>query len=203
MILTIASRDSNTAEARLTRIRLTKDSRSTPRKVTPRKVGRWRVPNPHIQASPAPVQPANQPSSHYRLPLGREGQSVRINWNVNFRFSSFSPAASWSCFFPLIIPHHYFCLSFWYYSSSLVLTPWLRTIVKPLWRLPPSEAQKTLRSSTNISQTKNVALKSPKISLKNKGYFGDLRATFLRSLLENYFSMSFWVSWGFWVTGAL
>ena len=56
-------------------------------------------------------------------------------------------------------------------------------------------SKKPSGSSTNISQTKNVALKSPKISLI-KGYFGDLRATFLRPLLENYFSMSFWVSWG-------
>ena len=87
------------------------------------------------------------------------------------------------------------------HAAKVLLSRRFRTIVKPLWRLPPSKA-KTLRSSTNISQTKNVALKSPKISLI-KGYFGDLRATFLRSLLENYFSMSFWVSWGFWVTGAL
>ena len=50
---------------------------------------------------------------------------------------------------------------------------------------------------STMSQTKRVALKSPKISLI-KGHLGDLKATFLY-----YVSMSFWVSWGFWVTGAL
>ena len=47
---------------------------------------------------------------------------------------------------------------------------YFRTIVKPLWQLAPSEAKKP----SNISRTKNVALKLPKISL-TKGYFGQFK----------------------------
>ena len=50
------------------------------------------------------------------------------------------------------------------------LSFYARTIVKPLWQLPPSEAKKP----SNISRTKNVALKLPKISL-TKGYFGQFK----------------------------
>ena len=51
----------------------------------------------------------------------------------------------------------------------------LRTIVKPLWQLPPSESKKPF----NTSRTKNVALKLPKISL-TKGYFGQFKGKFGR-----------------------
>ena len=66
----------------------------------------------------------------------------------------------------------------WVYGFYLVL---VRTIVKPLWRLPPSDAKNRLVEHQH-SQTKNVALKSPKISLI-KRYFGRFKGYFLRFLL--------------------
>ena len=70
-----------------------------------------------------------------------------------------------------------------------------RTIVKPLWQLPPSEAKK----KPTFPEQKNVALKLPKISLA-KGYLGNLRAIILQSWVI--FLLSF-ASWGLWVTGVL
>ena len=51
----------------------------------------------------------------------------------------------------------------WY--DQEIAKVWIRTIVKPLWRLPPSEAKKP----SKISRTKIVALQLPKTSL-SKGY---------------------------------
>ena len=48
-----------------------------------------------------------------------------------------------------------------------------KTIVKPLWRLPPRK-QKPHQLSANISRTKNVTLKLPKISFL-KGYLGQFK----------------------------
>ena len=56
----------------------------------------------------------------------------------------------------------------------------VRTIVKPLWQLPPSEAKKP----SNISRTKNVALKLPKICL-TKGYFGQFKG-YILGLFKGY-----------------
>ena len=59
----------------------------------------------------------------------------------------------------------------------------IRTIVKPLWQLPPSEAKKP----SNITQTRNIALQFPKISLKNKGYFGRFKG-YIFAVLGQFFA---------------
>ena len=57
-------------------------------------------------------------------------------------------------------------------------TLYLRTIVKPLWQLLPSEAKNPPKMTQDC---KNVALKLPKISL-SRDILGNLRATFFAVL---------------------
>ena len=60
----------------------------------------------------------------------------------------------------------------------------VRTIVKPLWRLPPSEAKKLPSGHQIFSNAGNVALKSPKDSVL-RDILGDLRATFQTALPQS------------------